>query len=103
MHLAVPASQMHETVRETVAIALDATCRVRSYSMPASLYRSLRGTMPEEVPRVSQGRGDGDFLRNEDEPDARFVELADCGHVFEVEMMDQWMDQAETTDGGKAC
>ena len=27
---------------------------------------------------------------------------ADCGHVFEVEMMDQWMDQAETGDDGKA-
>jgi len=37
----------------------------------------------------------------EDEPDARFVELADCGHVFEVGMMDQWMDQAETTTDGK--
>jgi len=41
------------------------------------------------------------FFGTEDEPDARFVELADCGHVFEVKMMDQWMDQAETTDDGK--
>ena len=41
------------------------------------------------------------FFGTEDEPDARFVELADCGHVFEVEMMDQWMDQAETTSDGK--
>ena len=41
------------------------------------------------------------FFGTEDEPNARFVELADCGHVFEVEMMDQWMDQAETTDDGK--
>ena len=30
------------------------------------------------------------------------MELADCGHVFEVEMMDQWMDQAEARDDGKA-
>ena len=30
------------------------------------------------------------------------MELADCGHVFEVEMMDQWMDQAEAGDDGKA-
>ena len=29
------------------------------------------------------------------------MELADCGHVFEVEMMDQWMDQAEAGDDGK--
>ena len=41
------------------------------------------------------------YFGTEDEPDARFVELADCGHVFEVEMMDQWMDQAETTRDGK--
>ena len=41
------------------------------------------------------------FFGTEDEPDARFVELEDCGHVFEVEMMDQWMDQAETTHDGK--
>ena len=30
------------------------------------------------------------------------MELADCGHVFEVEMMDQWMDQAEAGNDGKA-
>ena len=41
------------------------------------------------------------FFGTEDEPNARFVELADCGHVFEVQMMDQWMDQAETTHDGK--
>ena len=41
------------------------------------------------------------YFGTEDEPDARFVELADCGHVFEVEAMDQWMDQAETTHDGK--
>ena len=41
------------------------------------------------------------FFGTEDEPDARFVELADCGHVFEVKMMDQWMDQVEATPDGK--
>ena len=41
------------------------------------------------------------FFGTEDEPDARFVELADCGHVLEVKMMDQWMDQAETKHDGK--
>ena len=30
------------------------------------------------------------------------MELADCGHLFEVEMMDQWMDQAQASDDGKA-
>ena len=37
----------------------------------------------------------------EGEPNTKFVELADCGHVFEVEMMDQWMDQVEATPDGK--
>ena len=41
------------------------------------------------------------FFGEEDEPDARFVELADCGHVFEVKAMDKWMDQADTTTDGK--
>jgi len=41
------------------------------------------------------------FFGTEGDLSARFVELADCGHVFEVEMMDQWMDQAETTHDGK--
>ena len=30
------------------------------------------------------------------------MELADCGHLFEVEMMDQWMDQAQERSDGKA-
>ena len=42
------------------------------------------------------------YFGNEDKPNVRFVELADCGHVFEVEMMDNWMDQAETTPDGKS-
>ena len=41
------------------------------------------------------------FFGTEDKPGARFVELADCGHVLEVKMMDQWMDQAETKHDGK--
>ena len=41
------------------------------------------------------------FFGTEPKPNARFVELADCGHVFEVEMMDQWMDQVEGTPDGK--
>jgi hypothetical protein len=28
----------------------------------------------------------------EDEPDARFVELQPCGHVIEVNAMDNWID-----------
>ena len=41
------------------------------------------------------------FFGDEDKPNARFVELADCGHLFEVKMMDQWMDQAELKPDGK--
>lgn len=32
------------------------------------------------------------FFGTEDEDDARFVQLADCGHVFEVTSMDEFMD-----------
>ena len=42
------------------------------------------------------------FFGTEDDEDARFVELADCGHLFEVGMMDQWMDQAQERSDGKA-
>ncbi|XP_062987456.1 NFX1-type zinc finger-containing protein 1-like [Elgaria multicarinata webbii] len=31
------------------------------------------------------------FFGSEDEPDSRFVVLEDCGHVFEVGGLDQWM------------
>lgn len=31
----------------------------------------------------------------EDEPDARFVELQACGHVIEVNGLDHWMDNCE--------
>ncbi|XP_067416155.1 NFX1-type zinc finger-containing protein 1-like [Emydura macquarii macquarii] len=32
------------------------------------------------------------FFGDEDEPDARFVLLEDCGHVLEVRGLDRWMD-----------
>ncbi|XP_043397834.1 NFX1-type zinc finger-containing protein 1 [Chelonia mydas] len=32
------------------------------------------------------------FFGAEDEPDARFVVLEDCGHVLEVQGLDRWMD-----------
>ena len=32
------------------------------------------------------------FFGTEDEDDARFVTLEDCGHIFEVTGLDQWMD-----------
>ncbi|XP_078092539.1 NFX1-type zinc finger-containing protein 1 isoform X1 [Mustelus asterias] len=33
------------------------------------------------------------FFGNEDEPDARFVQLEDCCHIFEVTSFDQYMNQ----------
>ena len=35
------------------------------------------------------------FFGTEDEPDAMFVQLRDCGHIFEYSGLDQWMDQQE--------
>jgi uncharacterized C2H2 Zn-finger protein len=35
------------------------------------------------------------FLGYEDEEGARFLELADCGHVFEVNGMDSYIDTQE--------
>ncbi|XP_075772705.1 NFX1-type zinc finger-containing protein 1-like isoform X2 [Pelodiscus sinensis] len=32
------------------------------------------------------------FFGTEDEPDARFVLLEDCGHILEVQGLDRWMD-----------
>lgn len=34
------------------------------------------------------------FFGTEDEPDARFIQLEDCGHIFEYTAMDQWMSDA---------
>ena len=40
------------------------------------------------------------FFGDEDEPNARFVELEDCHHIFEVKALDRWMDQTQTDDDG---
>ncbi|CAB3987453.1 NFX1-type zinc finger-containing 1-like [Paramuricea clavata] len=40
------------------------------------------------------------FLGNEDEPDALYIELVDCGHVFEVSDLDHWMElEGKKEDG----
>lgn len=36
---------------------------------------------------------------SESEPGAMFVELLDCGHVFEVKMLDRYMDEADVESG----
>ncbi|XP_047203702.1 NFX1-type zinc finger-containing protein 1 isoform X1 [Girardinichthys multiradiatus] len=34
------------------------------------------------------------FFGTEDEPEAHFIQLEDCGHIFESTAMDQWMSNA---------
>ena len=41
------------------------------------------------------------FFGTEDEDDARFVELEDCGHVLEVTGLDEWMNAAVDMSDGK--
>ncbi|XP_060099018.1 NFX1-type zinc finger-containing protein 1-like [Heteronotia binoei] len=41
------------------------------------------------------------FFGDEDEPEARFVVLEDCGHVFEVGGLDHWMDGAPDAGGAQ--
>jgi len=38
----------------------------------------------------------------EDDADARFIQLEDCGHIFEVSGLDQWMDQQDSGTDSKA-
>ncbi|XP_071959185.1 NFX1-type zinc finger-containing protein 1-like [Antedon mediterranea] len=40
---------------------------------------------------------------NEDEPDARFIELEDCGHVIESKGLDRWIDLEDKSVQSKAC
>ncbi|KAM7176045.1 NFX1-type zinc finger-containing protein 1-like isoform 2-T2 [Macrochelys suwanniensis] len=41
------------------------------------------------------------FFGAEDEPDARFVLLEDCGHVLEVQGLDRWMDGEPDSAGAQ--
>ena len=38
------------------------------------------------------------FLGREDEPDALYIELVDCGHTFEVNDLDYWMEEMEKNE-----
>lgn len=40
------------------------------------------------------------FFGDEDYPRAKFVELEDCGHIFEVAALDRWMDSKEDENEG---
>ena len=41
------------------------------------------------------------FFGNEDEDDARFIELQDCGHIIEVEALDHFMEMNDSQAEGK--
>ncbi|NWS36582.1 ZNFX1 protein, partial [Polioptila caerulea] len=43
------------------------------------------------------------FFGFEDDPDARFVQLEDCGHVFESQGLDHYMDQDDDVVKLKVC
>uniref|UniRef100_A0A8D0HDW3 RZ-type domain-containing protein n=1 Tax=Sphenodon punctatus TaxID=8508 RepID=A0A8D0HDW3_SPHPU len=43
------------------------------------------------------------FFGFEDEPDAHFVQLEDCGHVFEIQGFDRYMDEDESAIKLKVC
>ncbi|XP_019640287.1 PREDICTED: NFX1-type zinc finger-containing protein 1-like [Branchiostoma belcheri] len=43
------------------------------------------------------------FFGTEDEDDAQFVQLEDCGHVLEVSGLDQWMDSTDKNIKLKTC
>ncbi|XP_061865168.1 NFX1-type zinc finger-containing protein 1 [Colius striatus] len=43
------------------------------------------------------------FFGFEDDPDARFVQLEDCGHVFESQGLDHYMDQDDDVIKLKVC
>ncbi|XP_041334664.1 NFX1-type zinc finger-containing protein 1 isoform X2 [Pyrgilauda ruficollis] len=43
------------------------------------------------------------FFGFEDDPDARFVELEDCGHVFESQGLDHYMDEDDDVVKLKVC
>ena len=42
------------------------------------------------------------FFGTENEPNARFIQLEDCGHIFEVSGLDRWMDQQDSGTDSKA-
>jgi hypothetical protein len=40
---------------------------------------------------------------SEDDPEARFVKLEDCGHIIEVTSLDKWMDSPLLDGDGRIC
>jgi hypothetical protein len=42
------------------------------------------------------------FFGTEDEPDARFIQLKDCGHIFEITSLDQWMETQQSAESQSA-
>ena len=58
------------------------------------------GVCGEECPKLCRVCDEAADEFRESNPGAMFVELVDCGHVFEVKTLDQWMEESNNTRGG---
>ena len=60
------------------------------------------GLCGEECPKLCRFCNEEEvceiFFGNEDEEGAQFIQLKDCGHIFEVSGMDYWMEQENEKD-----
>ena len=56
---------------------------------------------PKECRRCNNETVTEIFFGSEDDPKAKFVKLEDCGHIFEVTALDQWMDSPQLDDDGR--
>ena len=56
---------------------------------------------PEECRHCHEETVTEIFFGSEDDPDAKFVKLEDCGHIFEVTGLDRWMDSEQEDDDGR--
>ena len=63
------------------------------------------GLCGEKCPKVcricNKDKVEEIFFGTENEPDSRFIQLEDCGHVLEVSGLDQWMEMSQTGENGK--
>ena len=68
---------------------------------------SCIGLCGEKCPQLcrvcDEGKVTEIFLGSEDEPDARFVELQDCNHMFEYSDLDRWMKEQDGEIQFKKC
>ncbi|CAF2793462.1 unnamed protein product [Rotaria sp. Silwood2] len=58
---------------------------------------------PPQCRQCDKSRVEDIFFGTEDEPDARFVFLPDCGHIIEVTSLDQWIKDFENDPDNKTA